>query len=69
MEIRRIGKLFILKLKEWGNARLLVDTGSTSPVIGRRLATKMGWLQKAGGRALVKWPCCGIRRNIKYKLI
>ena len=40
-------KLPIFKLCEWGNARVLVDTGSTSTIVGKSLAGRMEWLRKA----------------------
>ena len=47
VEIKRIWKLSILKLKKWENASLLVDTGSSSTIAGRKLTTKIGWIEKA----------------------
>ena len=41
------GKLPIFELCEWGNARVLLDTGSTSTIIGRTVADRMEWLKKA----------------------
>jgi hypothetical protein len=40
-------KLPIFKLEEWGVARIFVNTGSNSTIIGKTVASKMGWLNKA----------------------
>jgi hypothetical protein len=47
------GRLPIFTLPEWGGARVLVDTGSTSTIIGKGLAERMGWL-KAARRCVCK---------------
>ena len=44
---KRSGKLPIFELYEWGNARVLLDTGSTNTIVGRTVANRMEWLEKA----------------------
>ena len=43
------GRLPIFTLRKWRGARVLVDTGSTSTIIGKTIADKMGWLKRAKG--------------------
>jgi RNase H-like domain found in reverse transcriptase/Reverse transcriptase (RNA-dependent DNA polymerase)/Integrase zinc binding domain len=47
--VGRKGRLPIFTLPEWGGARVLVDTGSTSTIAGRKIAERMGWLRTAQG--------------------
>lgn len=47
-ELKR-GRLPIFILSKWGGARVLVDTGSTSTIVGKGVADRMGWLKEAKG--------------------